>query len=51
MIKVLRIGHATFETPDLAKAIDHYTQVIGFSLVSPRRQARVPRHPHGPARH
>jgi len=34
MIKVLRIGHATFETPDLAKAIDHYTQVIGFSLVS-----------------
>jgi catechol 2,3-dioxygenase-like lactoylglutathione lyase family enzyme len=34
MIKVLRIGHATFETPDLAKAIDHYTQVIGFSLVA-----------------
>jgi catechol 2,3-dioxygenase-like lactoylglutathione lyase family enzyme len=33
MIKVLRIGHATFETPDLEKAIEHYTQVIGFSLV------------------
>jgi catechol 2,3-dioxygenase-like lactoylglutathione lyase family enzyme len=33
MIKVLRIGHATFETPDLAKAIEHYTQVIGLSLV------------------
>jgi catechol 2,3-dioxygenase-like lactoylglutathione lyase family enzyme len=32
MIKVLRLGHATFETPDLAKAIDHYTQVIGFAL-------------------
>ena len=32
MIKVLRIGHATFETPDLAKAIEHYTQVIGLSL-------------------
>src|SRR4051812_25422799 len=32
MIKVLRIGHATFETPDLARAIEHYTQVIGFSL-------------------
>ena len=33
MIKVLRIGHATFETPDIAKAIEHYTQVLGLSLV------------------
>ena len=32
MIKVRRMGHATFETPDLAKAIEHYTQVIGLSL-------------------
>src|SRR4051794_6419085 len=32
MIKVLRMGHATFETPDLARAIEHYTQVIGLSL-------------------
>jgi catechol 2,3-dioxygenase-like lactoylglutathione lyase family enzyme len=32
MIKVCRLGHATFETPDLAKAIDHYTQVIGLAL-------------------
>ena len=32
MIKVHRIGHATFETPDLDRAIEHYTQVIGFSL-------------------
>jgi catechol 2,3-dioxygenase-like lactoylglutathione lyase family enzyme len=32
MIKALRIGHATFETPDLTKAIEHYTQVIGLSL-------------------
>jgi catechol 2,3-dioxygenase-like lactoylglutathione lyase family enzyme len=32
MIKVCRIGHATFETPDLDRAIDHYTQVIGLSL-------------------
>ena len=34
MIKALRIGHATFETPDLGKAIEHYTQVIGLSLVA-----------------
>ena len=32
MIKLLRIGHATFETPDLAKAIDYYTQVAGLAL-------------------
>jgi catechol 2,3-dioxygenase-like lactoylglutathione lyase family enzyme len=32
MIKVHRIGHATFETPDLERAIEHYTQVIGLSL-------------------
>ena len=32
MIKVRRIGHATFETPDLDKAVDHFTQVMGLSL-------------------
>ena len=51
MIKVLRIGHATFETPDLAKAIEHYTQVIGLSLAGARGQARVPRDQDRPARH
>jgi catechol 2,3-dioxygenase-like lactoylglutathione lyase family enzyme len=34
MIKVCRIGHASFETPDLDKAIEHYTQVIGLNLAS-----------------
>ena len=34
MIKVCRIGHATFDTPDLAKAIDYYTQVAGFALTA-----------------
>jgi catechol 2,3-dioxygenase-like lactoylglutathione lyase family enzyme len=33
MIKVHRIGHATFETPDLEKKIDYYTQVMGLALV------------------
>src|SRR5579864_7103344 len=32
MIKVRRIGHATFETPDLEKMIDYYTQVMGLVL-------------------
>jgi catechol 2,3-dioxygenase-like lactoylglutathione lyase family enzyme len=32
MIKLLRLGHATFETPDIEKAIEHHTHVIGLSL-------------------
>jgi catechol 2,3-dioxygenase-like lactoylglutathione lyase family enzyme len=34
MIKTGRIGHATFETPDLDKAIAHYTQVVGLVLTA-----------------
>src|SRR5438105_3829118 len=33
MIKVCRIGHASFDTPDLERQIDHYTQVNGLALV------------------
>jgi catechol 2,3-dioxygenase-like lactoylglutathione lyase family enzyme len=32
MIQARRIGHATFETPDLDRAIAHYTEVIGLIL-------------------
>lgn len=34
MIKVRRIGHATFETPDLDKQIEHFTQVTGLVLAA-----------------
>ena len=37
MIKLSRLGHATFETPDIEKAIEHHTQVIGLSLVARER--------------
>jgi catechol 2,3-dioxygenase-like lactoylglutathione lyase family enzyme len=33
MIQVRRIGHAAFETPDLPKAIDYHTQVLGLASV------------------
>jgi catechol 2,3-dioxygenase-like lactoylglutathione lyase family enzyme len=33
MIKVGRISHATFQTPDLSRAIDYFTQVIGLAVV------------------
>jgi len=32
MIKVTRIGHATFETPDLERQIDYFTNVVGLVL-------------------
>jgi catechol-2,3-dioxygenase len=37
MIAVQRIGRATYETPDLARQFDYYTQVIGLRLAE--RQA------------
>jgi catechol 2,3-dioxygenase-like lactoylglutathione lyase family enzyme len=32
MIKPKRLGHATFDTPDLDKQIDYYTNVVGLVL-------------------
>src|SRR3974390_1812975 len=32
MIKPRRIGHATFETPDIERMIDYYTEVVGLVL-------------------
>src|SRR5690242_14520421 len=32
MIKPRRIGHATFETPDINRMIDYYTEVVGLVL-------------------
>ncbi len=40
MIQVRRLGHATFETPDLDKAIGHYTQVGGL-VVAAREKDRA----------
>jgi catechol 2,3-dioxygenase-like lactoylglutathione lyase family enzyme len=34
MIKALRIGHASLDTPDLERAIEYYTQVVGFMLTA-----------------
>ena len=45
MIQARRIGHATFETPDLDRAIDYYTQVNGLVLAErePERAFLAPR--------
>src|SRR5262245_41218977 len=39
MIKVNRIAHATFTTPDLKGQIDHYTRVMGLTLVDEEKGA------------
>ena len=33
MIRIKKIGHATFSTPDLDKQVDYYTDVLGLTLV------------------
>ncbi len=38
MIKPRRIGHATFETPDLEKAIAYYTQTMGLVLAAREKE-------------
>src|SRR5262245_49401602 len=33
MLQVRRLGHATLTTPDLARSITHYTDIVGLTLV------------------
>jgi catechol-2,3-dioxygenase len=33
MIEVKRLGHATFNTPDLERIVDYWTRIIGLTLV------------------
>jgi len=40
MIKVRRISHATFETPDLDQQVDHFTKVTGL-VVAAREKDRA----------
>src|SRR5262245_4182615 len=37
MIRVQRIGHATYETPDLERQVAYYTDVVGFAVVERSR--------------
>jgi catechol 2,3-dioxygenase-like lactoylglutathione lyase family enzyme len=40
MIKARRIGHAVFETPDLDRLCDYYTDVIGLLVVAKDKDRR-----------
>src|SRR5689334_14039186 len=37
MIGVKKISHATYETPDLERQVDYYTNIIGLSLIARER--------------
>jgi catechol 2,3-dioxygenase-like lactoylglutathione lyase family enzyme len=37
MIAVKRLGHATFQTPDLERIVDYWTRVIGLTLLDKTR--------------
>jgi catechol 2,3-dioxygenase-like lactoylglutathione lyase family enzyme len=39
MIRVTKIAHATYETPDLDQQIEYYTDVMGLSLVAKEKDA------------
>ena len=40
MIKVLRLGHATFTTPDIERQIAYYSDVLGL-IVTERNKDRA----------
>jgi catechol 2,3-dioxygenase-like lactoylglutathione lyase family enzyme len=39
MIGVRKISHATYETPDLERQVEYYTNVIGLALIARERDA------------
>src|SRR5918999_335899 len=40
LIPVRRLGHVTFETPDIEKQIDHYTGIVGL-IVAAQQKGRA----------
>ncbi|MBN8966178.1 MAG: glyoxalase, partial [Rhizobiales bacterium] len=40
MIQVKRLSHAMFETPDLERQVDYFTQVVGLAVAA-RESGRV----------
>ena len=41
MIPVRRLGHVTFETPDIERQIDHYTQIVGLTVAAREKDRAV----------
>lgn len=41
MIPVKRLGHATFETPDIEHQIEHYTRIVGLHVTSREKNRAI----------
>jgi len=41
MIQVKRLGHATFNTPDLDRMVDYWTRIIGLTLVHKEKNRAI----------
>jgi catechol 2,3-dioxygenase-like lactoylglutathione lyase family enzyme len=41
VIPVKRLGHVTFETPDMEQQIAHYTQVVGLAVATQDKQRAI----------
>lgn len=41
MIAVKRLGHVTFETPDIERQIDHYTKIVGLSVAAREKDRAI----------
>ena len=39
MIRVHKIAHATYETPDLDQQTEYYTEILGLTLVAKEKDA------------
>jgi catechol 2,3-dioxygenase-like lactoylglutathione lyase family enzyme len=39
MIRVRRIAHASYETPDVGRMLDYYTEILGLTLVDREKEA------------
>ena len=43
MIGVRKISHASYETPDLDKQAEYYTNVLGLTLIAKERERGLSR--------
>jgi len=41
LIPVKRLGHVTFETPDVERQIDHYTEIVGLTVAAKEKDRAV----------
>ena len=49
MIRVKKIAHATYETPDLDQQVEYYTDILGLTLVAKEKDAAYLASTHRPS--